>query len=115
MAEGVAQLVRLVPAEGQPFNPRAAGARFADGIAQLVKGDAFETLLCCGGETADAILGALGKGVLIMEGEVLPGVPVSSILLGERRLQLVTKSCGFGDENALVSVIEAAGHVEGAR
>ena len=115
VAGGAAQLVRLVPAEGRPFDPRAAGARFAEGIAQLVKTGGFRTLLGCGGETADAILGALGQGVLIIEGEVLPGVPVSSILLGERRLQLVTKSGGFGDENALVSVVEAAGHMEGAR
>ena len=108
--------MRLVPAEGRPFDPRAAGARFADGIAQLVKAGAFETLFCCGGETADAILGALGNGVLIIEGEVLPGVPVSSMLLGERRLQLVTKSGGFGDEDALVAVVEAAaGHLEGGR
>ena len=37
VAGGAAQLVRLVPAEGRPFDPRAAGARFAEGIAQLVK------------------------------------------------------------------------------
>ena len=115
VAGGAAQLVRLVPAEGRPFDPRAAGARFAEGIAQLVKTGGFRTVLGCGGETADAILGALGQGVLIIEGEVLPGVPVSSILLGKRRLQLVTKSGGFGNENSLVSVVEAAGHMEGAR
>ena len=85
------------------------------GLRNLSRQVRFQTLLGCGGETADAILGALGQGVLIIEGEVLPGVPVSSILLGERRLQLVTKSGGFGNENALVSVVEAAGHLEGAR
>ena len=107
-AERRAQLVRLVPADGRPFDPRAAGARFAEGIAQLVKAGGVRTLLGCGGETADAILGALGQGVLAIDGEVLPGIPVSSILLGERRLQLVTKSGGFGGEDALVSVVAAA-------
>ena len=102
-------------AEGRPFDPRAAGARFAEGIAQLVKAGEVRTLLGCGGETADAILGALGEGVLTIEGEVLPGVPASSILLGGRRLQLVTKSGGFGDVDALVSIVAAAGHLEGAR
>ncbi len=73
-------------------------------------------MLACGGETADAILGALGQGVLDIEGEILPGVPVSSMVIGEQRLQLVTKSGGFGAEDALVSVVDAAtGRLEGAR
>jgi uncharacterized protein YgbK (DUF1537 family) len=108
LAGDVADLVRLTAVEGQPFDPHPAGQRFARGIAQLVQASGIRTLLGCGGETADAILGALGVGVLTIEGEVLPGVPVSSMLLGTRRLQLVTKSGGFGSEDALVSVVEAA-------
>ena len=103
-----AELIWLTAVQGQPFDPRAAGERFAQGIAQLVKGSGVRTLLGCGGETADAILGALGVGVLAIEGEVLPGIPVSRMLLGERRLQLVTKSGGFGGKDALVLVVEAA-------
>jgi uncharacterized protein YgbK (DUF1537 family) len=114
LAGGGAELVRLAAVEGRPFDPRAAGERFAQGIAQLVKANGVRTLLCCGGETADAILGALGVGVLAIEGEVLPGVPVSRMLLGERSLQLVTKSGGFGSKDALISVIDAAaGTLEG--
>jgi D-threonate/D-erythronate kinase len=112
---GGATLVHLVAVEGRAFDPRTAGSRFAKGIAQLVNAGRVRTLLGCGGETADAILGALGQGVLIIEGEILPGVPVSSILLGERRLQLVTKSGGFGDQHALASIVEAADPLEGAR
>ena len=115
MANGPAQLMRLVAVEGKPFDPLAAGARFADGIARLVKLARVHTLLGCGGETADAILGSLEQGVLTIEGEILPGVPVSTLRLGERTLQLVTKSGGFGSETALVTVVEAAtGRLEGA-
>ena len=109
LAPGAASLVRLVPGEGRRFDPQAAGARFAEGIAQVVKNGWVRSLLGCGGETADAILGALGGGVLGLEGEVLPGVPVSRILSGGSDLQLVTKSGGFGDEAALVAVVAAAG------
>jgi uncharacterized protein YgbK (DUF1537 family) len=113
---GVAHLVQLVAVEGKPFEPLAAGARFAKGIAQLVKVGDVKTLLACGGETADAILGSLGLGILTIEGEILPGVPVSTMQLGERRLQLVTKSGGFGSEDALISVVAAVtGSPEGAR
>jgi uncharacterized protein YgbK (DUF1537 family) len=110
-----AQVVRLVPAEGLPFDARRAGERFAEGIAQLVSAGRFRTLLACGGETADAILGALGTGVFDIEGEVLPGVPVSAMMLDGRRIQLVTKSGGFGGVDALASLVEAAGSLEGTR
>lgn len=103
-----ARVVRLVPAEGRAFDPRAAGGRFATGIAQLVRDGHFRTLLGCGGETADAILGALGAGVFSVEGEILPGVPVSTMLVGKRRLRLVTKSGGFGNEATLARVVDAA-------
>lgn len=105
---GPAALVRLVPDGRRPFDPHAAGARFAEGIAQLVTSGGTRSLLGCGGETADSILGALGAGVLAIEGEILPGVPVSRILSDKRNLRLVTKSGGFGDEEALVSVVHAA-------
>lgn len=114
---GVGRLLRLVPSEGRQFDAQAAGARFAAEVAQLVKSGDFRAMLACGGETADAILGALGQGVLDIEGEVLPGVPVSSMVIGDQRLQLVTKSGGFGAEDALVSIVDAAaaGRLEGAR
>jgi D-threonate/D-erythronate kinase len=116
-SEGEAgRLLRLVPSEQRPFDAKAAGARFAAEVAQLVRSGGFGAVLACGGETADAILGALGQGVLDIEGEILPGVPVSSMVIGERRLQLVTKSGGFGAEDALVSVVDAAtGRLEGTR
>lgn len=106
-------VVRLVGGEGRAFDPALAGGRFAEGIAQLVRAGGVGTLFACGGETADAILGALGAGVLSIEGEVLPGVPASSILADGRRLQVVTKSGGFGNEDALVAVVAAAEPREG--
>jgi D-threonate/D-erythronate kinase len=108
LANGVAaQVVRLVAAEGRAFDPRADGERFATGIAQLVRTGGFRSLLACGGETADAILRALGAGIFEVQGEILPGVPVSSIVDGDRKLQLVTKSGGFGDDRALARVVDA--------
>lgn len=107
-----AGLVRLVAEGGRAFDPVRDGARFSDGIAGLVASGEVGTLLACGGETADAILGALGVGALVVEGEVLPGLPVSSMLAGERPMRLVTKSGGFGDGDALVFVLDAAASPE---
>ena len=85
-------------------------------MTRAVRGREVGTLLGCGGETADAILGALGVGVLEVEGEILPGVPVSRMVLDGRTVRLVTKSGGFGDADALVAVVAAAdGHGKGER
>lgn len=116
---GGAGLVRLVAAPGTAFDPRTAGARFATGIAARLATGEPATLLACGGETADAILAEIGVGVIRIEGEILPGVPVSTMLLGQRSLQLVTKSGGFGGPDTLVSVLGATrvsgrGPLEGA-
>ncbi|MFT3973370.1 MAG: four-carbon acid sugar kinase family protein [Amaricoccus sp.] len=100
-------VLRMV-AGGGAFDARAAGERFAEGIAQLVRAEGVGTLLGCGGETADAILGALGQGVLVIDGEVLPGMPVSGMVVDGRRVQLVTKSGGFGAVDALVAMVAAA-------
>lgn len=108
------RLIRLT-AGASPFDPAIAGPRFAEGVAALLGTGGFGTLLGCGGETADAILGALGAGVLRVEGEFLPGVPVSTILGLDRPIRLLTKSGGFGAEDTLARVAEAAGSLENAR
>lgn len=108
-------VVRMVAVEGRPFDPSVAGERFAKGIARLVQAGKTGTLFACGGETADAILGELGGRTLMIDGEVLPGVPVSSIVIRGRRLQFVTKSGGFGDEDALVSMVAAVRAQKGSQ
>lgn len=105
---GGAGIVRLVAGTDGAFDAASAGARFAAGIADRVAAGGLGSLLACGGETADAILGALGVGVLELDGEILPGVPVSTMLDGGRSLHLVTKSGGFGDPDTLASVLGAA-------
>lgn len=103
------EVLRLVASEGRPFDARTAGDRFAAGVAARIRGGAAGTLLACGGETADAILGALGAGVLDLDGEILPGVPVSTMLVDGRVMPLVTKSGGFGNPGALATVAAATG------
>jgi uncharacterized protein YgbK (DUF1537 family) len=102
-----ALLVQLVPGS-EELDPREAGARFARTVAGLVDEGNTGTLFACGGETADGILGELGVGVLAVEGELLPGVPVSSMVVNDRTIRLVTKSGGFGGVGTLLSVVSAA-------
>jgi D-threonate/D-erythronate kinase len=99
-----ALLLRLVTGD-DPFDPRSANALFAASVSEFAKSAGVGTLLACGGETADAILGSLGVGILEVEGEALPGVPVSSMVVGGRRKGLVTKSGGFGAPDALARIV----------
>lgn len=57
----------------------------------------------------DAILGEIGVGCIRVEGEVLPGVPVSS-MMAQQPLRLVTKSGGFGPPETLLLVKERVCH-----
>jgi uncharacterized protein YgbK (DUF1537 family) len=55
-----------------------------------------------GGETARAIARSLGASALLVEREVLPGIPQGRLLGGARAgLAVVTKAGGFGGEDAL--------------
>ena len=89
--------IRSTPSAPTPFLPQSA--------SEFAKSVDVGTLLACGGETADAILGSLGVGILEVEGEALPGVPVSSMVVGGRRTRLVTKSGGFGAPDALARIV----------
>jgi D-threonate/D-erythronate kinase len=98
------QLVRLVLSAD--FDPRTAGARFAQSVAGVLAAGGARSLFSCGGETTDAILGELGVGVLVVEGEFLPGIPVSRMIVNGRTMWLITKSGGFGTPEALISVVK---------
>ncbi|PWK66422.1 four-carbon acid sugar kinase family protein [Aminobacter sp. AP02] len=77
--------------------PARIASRFAEGIADSVLRLRPSTLVMGGGDTALAILGALGADVLLPKGEVAPGLPWFTITTrhGEG-LRCVVKSGGFG-------------------
>lgn len=97
-------LLQLVPGS-QSVAPAEAGARFAAGVAAWVSALAPATLIASGGETAAAIMQRLGIGLLDIEGEALPGLPVSRALDGHPGLAIVTKSGGFGAPDTLVNLV----------
>jgi len=99
-APGPLRALQMTPGAGQ-IGPATASARFAEGVARWVREAPPATLLACGGESAAAILHNLGAGLLLVEGEALPGVPVSTLLDGLPGLRVLTKSGGFGAPDTL--------------
>lgn len=70
-------------------------------------------LVATGGETARAVLDALGIHRLRLLGEVEPGVPFSVADCWVRPLPVITKAGAFGSPQALVRCLEFLRKVEG--
>jgi uncharacterized protein YgbK (DUF1537 family) len=94
-----------------PAKAGIVAARFAEGIAGLVRRTRPDCLWMSGGETALAILDALAVSLVNLVGEVAPGVPLVACTMADGgRLDCVLKSGGFGS----VDVLEAALRDRGA-
>jgi uncharacterized protein YgbK (DUF1537 family) len=93
---------------GDPARRRETVARLADAVRARVERARPGALLLTGGETAIAVLRALGAGGLRLAGELEPGIAVGALAGGPfDGLVAVTKAGGFGDADALVRVWEA--------
>ena len=104
----------LAPPEDQavddPARRRETVARLAEAARTRVDRARPGALLLTGGETAIAVLRALGAGGLRLAGELEPGLAVGTLADGPfDGLVAITKAGGFGDAHALVRVCEACG------
>lgn len=95
-------LVQAVPGPGAS-GPQVAASMGAT-VALAARGAA--ALVLTGGATAEAVLDALKVRVLDLHGDLAPGLPLAS----GGAWQIVTKSGGFGDRDALLRLaMEATG------
>lgn len=84
------------------------GLHLCQALAALVSPLAGETgaVIATGGETARALLCAMGYYALRLQGEIEAGVPLS-IATGPRPLAVVTKAGAFGDDATLLECYRA--------
>lgn len=75
--------------------------RFAGGLARIAIRSGPAAMVLAGGETAAAVLAALGVALVEMEGDLAPGCPYCRLSVSGRTLVLVTKSGGFGAVDTL--------------
>lgn len=86
--------------------PEQVVARFADGIRQVVEKTRPDMLMMGGGDTALAILKALGASVLIPNGEIEAGIPWFQIeSVDGQTIRCAVKSGGFGNIDSLLKLI----------
>jgi uncharacterized protein YgbK (DUF1537 family) len=62
------------------------------------------TVMVIGGDTARGILQSMHVDKLYPVGEILPGVVVSKLRLGDQVAAIVTKAGGFGEENIIIRI-----------
>ena len=85
-----------------------AARRYAQGLLAACATLRPRSLLICGGETAQALLDALGIDCLEVLAELRPGLPLCRIVAPWGPVLLVTKSGGFGGPGLLHDIATSA-------
>ena len=71
---------------------------------ELIQAGVHRTLLITGGDTLQGFAASAGRYSLDPVAEILPGVVRARLELDGKRLDIITKSGGFGDERLLTTV-----------
>jgi D-threonate/D-erythronate kinase len=76
-------------------------------IGTLLRGARAAGLFLCGGDTASAVVQALGVGSIRLRQEIVPGIPWGFLRGGKLAdVAVATKSGGFGDTDSLLQVVD---------
>jgi uncharacterized protein YgbK (DUF1537 family) len=92
-------------ADGAAADAAEVARVLARGAVRVLHTRRVEALLATGGDTAIAILDALGVPALQVMGDLLPGIPYSRLDLQGRTLWVLTKAGGFGVPETLCEVV----------
>jgi len=108
-SERVAEARRI--AEEERIHTKQARKLISSTLARITAGVLERTnpagIVVTGGDTLMGVFKALGADGIRVEDEVLPGMPVSTILGGKRTgLRVVTKAGAFGPPEAIVEAVE---------
>lgn len=94
--------VTVLASSATPGDPDAEAAALANEVKGALLNDGCDALVVAGGETSRATLESLSADGLQVLREVEPGVALSVVNIGGRRLPMIAKAGGFGDSELLV-------------
>ena len=110
-----AVVLQLAPVESLVYDNSAA-RQMATEIAAIVRCRRPDGLFLSGGDTAAAVLGAIGASAVLLQVEILPGVIQGTVMGGVGNgLPVVTKAGAFGEPDTLLQLYRllAGGHSAG--
>jgi len=84
--------------------PNQVAERIGELARETLSRGLADGLVVFGGDTALAVLEALGVSTVEPCRELIPGVPFSVVRMETRDLALITKAGGFGDSDTLLSI-----------
>jgi uncharacterized protein YgbK (DUF1537 family) len=100
-------IVRAAPGpSGREGDAEAVAAEMARNAVRLLQSRPIGALVATGGDTAVAILNALGQPALQVMGDLMPGIPYGRLQVAGRPVWLVTKAGGFGTREALCQIVD---------
>jgi uncharacterized protein YgbK (DUF1537 family) len=67
---------------------------------------AFSTLIVFGGDTLMGIMGALSCKIIEPKMELLPGVALSLTEVNGRKIHIITKPGGYGDDDVIMKILD---------
>ena len=101
LPDATVTLVQLTQADICETSDVVTG-RFSETLVRIVEHTKPDTIIASGGETAQGMLNILGVRSLELIGEASIGVPVSNCEISDRKLNILTKSGGFGGPSLLL-------------
>ncbi|MCA0043453.1 four-carbon acid sugar kinase family protein [Celeribacter litoreus] len=90
---------------GEAVTGQEAARRFAESVVRYAERKKPAALLVCGGESAQAILDRLDVNSLQVTAELRPGLPLCEVQVSWGKMQIVTKSGGFGVPDLLAGLV----------
>ncbi len=86
---------------------RAIVNGLASAVSAFVMSRSVDTLVLSGGEMAAALLKQTHAQGVVLETEILPGVPIGRVIGGRAEgIKVVTKAGGFGSKDSLLKLIQ---------
>jgi uncharacterized protein YgbK (DUF1537 family) len=99
-------VLRAAPGpDGREGDAQQVAASLAGHAVRVLRNRPIGALVATGGDTAVAILTALGRRALQVMGDLLPGIPYCRFDFDGRRLWLVTKAGGFGTRDTMIDIV----------
>lgn len=96
----------VLASSAAPGDPDVEAVALANEVKAAVLNDGCDALLVVGGETSRATLEGLSTDGLQILREVEPGIALSVVNVGGRRLPMIAKAGGFGDSELLVRCLK---------